>query len=177
VTAIATVDTPLGPVVVEATERGVCGIRLRERLPPGGVARDARGRWVGAPSPPLSERELEHLRAGVAAVRQYFRGKDPPLPALDLDGSDFDRTVWAGLLAIRWGETTTYGELARRLGMPGAARAVGAANGRNPVAILVPCHRVVAHGGRLGGYAAGLRVKWWLLAHEAGHGPALRDGG
>ena len=72
------------------------------------------------------------------------------------------------------GETRTYGELAVRLGLPGAARAVGGANARNPVAILIPCHRVVAAGGRLGGYACGADVKRWLLAHEAGHAPALQ---
>lgn len=171
-TAIATVRTPLGPFTLEATERGVCGVRPRRGG--GGTARDARGRYVGAPRPPLSAREEEHVRAGVKALREYFRGRAPELPALDLSGSAFDRKVWAGLLDIGWGETLTYGELAARLGVPGAARAVGAANGRNPVAILVPCHRVVAKGGGLGGYAGGVEMKRWLLAHEAGHAPALR---
>ena len=82
--------------------------------------------------------------------------------------------MWSGLLRIPFGETRTYGELAAALGIPSAARAVGAANGRNPIWILVPCHRVVAAGGALGGYAGGLEAKRWLLAHEAGHAPILR---
>ena len=93
---------------------------------------------------------------------------------LDLRGSEFDRLVWSGLLRIPFGETRTYGELAAALGIPSAARAVGAANGRNPIWILVPCHRVVAAGGALGGYAGGLEAKRWLLAHEAGHAPSPR---
>lgn len=157
-TAIARFRSPLGPIAVEATDRGVCGVRLR-----GG----------GAASPPISLAEKRHLDAGLASLRDYFRGRAPELPELDLRGSAFDRRVWAALLEIPWGETCTYGALAARLGAAGAARAVGSANGRNPVAILVPCHRVVAARG-LGGYAGGLAIKRWLLAHETAHSPALR---
>ena len=158
-TARATVRSRIGPVTVEATDAGVCGVVLR-----GG------GRGRGAVT--LAERR--HLDAGLAALRAYFRGRPPrKLPAFDLAGSDFDRRVWGALLDIPWGETCTYGALAARLGAPGAARAVGAAAGRNPIAILIPCHRVVAAGG-LGGYSGGTDAKRWLLAHEAGHAPALR---
>jgi methylated-DNA-[protein]-cysteine S-methyltransferase len=96
------------------------------------------------------------------------------VPALDLHGSPFQRAVWSALGEIPWGEVRSYGEIARLLGRAGGARAVGGANHENKVAILVPCHRVVQAGGRLGGYAAGLDVKRWLLAHEAAHAPALR---
>jgi methylated-DNA-[protein]-cysteine S-methyltransferase len=157
VTALASFRSPIGALAVEATDRGVCGIALR-----GAKAR-----------PPISEAEHEHLEAGVRALREYFRGRTPVLPALDLGGSAFDRKVWRALLEIPWGETRTYGALAAQLGVAGAARAVGGANGRNPVPILVPCHRVVAVDG-LGGYSGGLEVKRWLLAHEARHAFALR---
>jgi methylated-DNA-[protein]-cysteine S-methyltransferase len=143
---------------VEATDRGVCGVVLH-------AARRAR--------PAVTLAEQRHLDAGLAALRAYFKGRPPKLPTFDLAGSEFDRRVWQALLEIPWGETCTYGALAARLGAPGAARAVGAASGRNPVAILIPCHRVVAAAG-LGGYSGGLEVKRWLLAHEAGHAPALR---
>src|SRR5699024_2824679 len=124
--------------------------------------------------PAVTARAQEHLDAARAALTDYFAGRPPLLPALDLHGSAFDLEVWSALVTIPYGETITYGELAARIGKPSAARAVGSANGRNPVAILVPCHRVVASGGGLGGYAGGLARKRWLLAHEAGHSRALR---
>jgi methylated-DNA-[protein]-cysteine S-methyltransferase len=85
---------------------------------------------------------------------------------LDLRGTAFQRTVWAALRAIPPGDTVTYAELARRVGRPGAARAVGSAVARNPVSIVVPCHRVVGSDGSLTGYAGGVERKRWLLAHE-----------
>jgi methylated-DNA-[protein]-cysteine S-methyltransferase len=161
VTARARYRSPLGWLTVEATERGVIGLAFGER---------------GPVQPAASALARGHLEAAKAALADYFAGRAPQLPALDLQGSDFQRKVWRALLDIPWGEVRTYGELAAALGRPGAARAVGAANGRNPVAILVPCHRVVGAGGRLGGYSGGLGVKRELLAHEAAHGPVLRRG-
>lgn len=101
-------------------------------------------------------------------LRAYFDGD---LTALDgirvaAGGTDFQRRVWAALCRIPAGATTTYGALAAAIGQPGAARAVGLANARNPVAIVVPCHRVVGAGGALTGYGGGLDRKRWLLAHE-----------
>jgi methylated-DNA-[protein]-cysteine S-methyltransferase len=123
----------------------------------------------------VSLRARSHLEAAEQALRDYFAGRPPRLPPLDLRGSPFQRAVWAALLDIPWGEVRTYGEIALALGRAGGARAVGGANHENPVAILVPCHRVVQVGGRLGGYAGGLDLKRWLLAHEAAHAPALRS--
>ena len=104
------------------------------------------------------------------AIRQldeYFAGarRSFDLP-LALEGTPFQRRVWQALAGIPYGETIDYGELARRVGRPGAARAVGGANARNPVSIVLPCHRVVGAGGRLTGYAGGLDVKRGLLEHE-----------
>jgi methylated-DNA-[protein]-cysteine S-methyltransferase len=159
VTARARYRSPLGWLTIEASDRGVMGIAFGER---------------GTPGPAVSALARGHLEAARAALRDYFAGRPPHLPALDLQGSDFQRRVWRALLDIPWGEVRTYGEVAAALGAPGAARAVGAANGRNPVAVLVPCHRVVGAGGRLGGYSGGLELKRRLLAHEAAHGPVLR---
>ncbi len=158
-TALARFRSPVGPLTVEATDAGVCAVRF------GGGER-AR--------PPISALAQGHVEAALRALSDYFAGRRPELPALDLRGSAFQRQVWLELLRIPYGEVRTYGQIARGLGRPGAARAVGAANGRNPVAILVPCHRVVQGGGRLGGYGGGVAVKRWLLAHEAAHAPALR---
>ena len=120
-----------------------------------------------------------------AGVRQqldaYFAGElqtfDLPL---HMAGTPFQKQVWQGLLTIPYGTTISYAELARRIGRPGASRAVGAANGRNPIGIIVPCHRVIGANGTLTGYGGGLDRKEWLIAHEAGAlsiriGPIARD--
>jgi methylated-DNA-[protein]-cysteine S-methyltransferase len=101
---------------------------------------------------------------------EYFAGTRTQfdLP-LHLIGSAWQRTVWRALLDIPCGETESYGLLAARIGSPGAARAVGLANGQNPVPIIVPCHRVIGANGSLTGYGGGLDAKRWLLAHEASH--------
>jgi methylated-DNA-[protein]-cysteine S-methyltransferase len=158
-TARARYRSPIGLLTIEASDRGVLGISF------GGV---------GPARPGVTALERGHLEAALRALRAYFRGEPPELPALDLRGSPFQLSVWRALVEIPWGEVRSYGQIAGRLGQPGGARAVGAANHENPVAILVPCHRVVRASGALGGYAAGLDVKRWLLAHEVAHSPALR---
>lgn len=101
-------------------------------------------------------------------MREYFEGsrRDFDLP-LDIDsGSAFQRRVWAAIAEIPYGSTASYAEVAAAAGSPGAFRAAGSACGNNPVALVVPCHRVLASGGRLGGYGGGLEAKVWLLRHE-----------
>jgi methylated-DNA-[protein]-cysteine S-methyltransferase len=151
-TALARFSSPLGTLTLVATPAGLCRITSGDVYGVGGS---------------FDAAAHAHLGGGLAALEAYFAGREPTLPALDLAGSPFDRRVWSALLSIPWGETRSYGALASSIGMPGAARAVGAANGRNPVWILVPCHRVVAADGGLGGYAGGVEVKRWLLGHEA----------
>ena len=114
------------------------------------------------------------LKPFVDQLEQYFSGdrRTFSLP-LDLVGSDFQRQVWGALSAIPYGETRGYAEIARAVGQPRAARAVGLANNQNPVAIIVPCHRVVGAGGALVGYGGGLQRKRWLLDHEARFAPAV----
>jgi methylated-DNA-[protein]-cysteine S-methyltransferase len=159
VTALVHFRSPVGALSVEATDEGVCAVAF------GGGARARTP--VGAPA-------QQHVEAALEALHAYFAGRAPRLPPLVLRGTDFELAVWRALLAIPFGETRSYGELAALLKRPGAARAVGQANHRNPVAILVPCHRVVGARGALGGYGGGVEVKRWLLAHEAAHMPLLR---
>jgi methylated-DNA-[protein]-cysteine S-methyltransferase len=106
-------------------------------------------------------------RAVAAQLGDYFAGKrrsfDLPL---NLRGTEFQLAVWNELLNVPYGETITYAELARRIGRPSAIRAVGAANGANPIPIIVPCHRVIGSNGTLTGYGGGIDRKQWLLAHE-----------
>src|SRR5512138_165040 len=158
-TARLRIRSPIGVLCVEASDRGVFGLSFSDR----GPARAG-----------VSARARAHLEAAEEALAAYFDGRPPRLPVLDLRGTPFQLAVWSALREIPWGEVRTYGDVAAELGRAGGARAVGAANGQNPVAILVPCHRVVQAGGRLGGFSAGVDVKRWLLAHEAGHAPALR---
>jgi methylated-DNA-[protein]-cysteine S-methyltransferase len=113
--------------------------------------------------------------AGERLLRQlaeYFRGErrefDLPLAP---QGTAFQQAVWRELVKVPFGHRTTYAEIAQRVGRPDAARAVGAANGANPIAVVIPCHRVVGSDGSLTGYGAGLPVKRWLLEHEAGARP------
>jgi methylated-DNA-[protein]-cysteine S-methyltransferase len=150
-TALLEYRSPIGPLSIVVSEAGVRALEFRW----------ARGR---APASAIARR---HLEAARGALDEYFAGRPPLLPALDLRGTPFQVRVWQSLMSIPWGEVRTYGQLAERLGRPAGARAVGSANHANPVPILVPCHRVVQAGGRLGGYGGGLELKAWLLAHEA----------
>ena len=120
-----------------------------------------------ASPPPGSTADDRAFPRAARQLAEWFDGRrrtfDLPF---ELHGTAWQRRVWDVLLEIPFGEPATYGEVARRAGRPGSARAAGHAVGRNPVAIVVPCHRVVAAGGALGGYAGGLDNKRWLLAHE-----------
>jgi methylated-DNA-[protein]-cysteine S-methyltransferase len=131
------------PTIAAALSRRLPGVPTRGGAAPGALAR---------------------------ALDAYFAGELASLDGLEIEliGTPFQRAVWTALRGVRAGETTTYGALARALGRPGASRAVGAANGANPLWLIVPCHRVIASDGALTGYAGGLHRKAWLLAHEKG---------
>jgi len=155
---LKTLDTPAGPLFLAASERAVTAlVWSREALAKVGIAAMAIER--GAP---------EILEAAAAQLREFLTGgrREFDLP-LDLAGTPFQKQVWEALRTIPYGETWSYGELAKRVGNPGAVRAVGTANGRNPVCILVPCHRVVRSTGGLGGYAGGTDKKAFLLGLES----------
>lgn len=107
------------------------------------------------------------LEKALSQVHEYFDGKRTEFDLeLDATGTEFQKTVWKELRAISYGQTLCYGELAKRIRKPKASRAVGQANNRNPLAIIVPCHRVIGKNGSLVGYAGGLMLKKWLLEHE-----------
>jgi methylated-DNA-[protein]-cysteine S-methyltransferase len=110
------------------------------------------------------------LPQAVAQLCEYFAGtrREFDLP-LRMQGTEFQRRVWRSLTEIRYGETWSYGQLARRIDNPHASRAVGLANGSNPIAIVVPCHRVIGADGSLTGFGGGIERKRWLLAHEGLH--------
>jgi methylated-DNA-[protein]-cysteine S-methyltransferase len=148
--------SPLGPLELVASEHGLLAVSFPGR--PSALHRTANVRWVEAP---------ERLRAVVQQLAEYFAGtrRQFDLP-LDLRGSGFHRRCWQALGRIPYGEVWSYAELAGAVGSPLAARAVGQANRSNPIAIIVPCHRVIASDGTLGGYAAGLAAKRYLLRLE-----------
>jgi methylated-DNA-[protein]-cysteine S-methyltransferase len=121
----------------------------------------------------LSDSSLALLDAAAEQLDEYFAGARTTFDIqLDLHGTVFQTTVWRALLDIGPGETESYGSVARRLGRPSGARAIGAAVGRNPISIIVPCHRVVGADGSLTGFAGGLDAKIFLLTHERGLVPA-----
>jgi len=123
------------------------------------------------PIPPGARRDASAFAEARRQLGEYFGGERTRfiLP-LRMEGTEFQRAVWRALLDIEYGETVSYGELARRIGRPGASRAVGLANGRNPVSIVVPCHRVIGSSGSLTGYGGGMERKRFLLDLET---PAL----
>ena len=158
--AITTMDTPIGPLRVEASPAGL------RRVVFGGKGA-ARTTSAGA---------QKHLDEALRQLRQYFAGKRDTfdLP-LDLEGTEHQKRVWRVLLGIPFGRTLTYGEVAKRLGIPRSARAVGRACATNPVPVVVPCHRVLGGDGKLHGFGGGLWRKRALLEHEGVLTPELRN--
>lgn len=158
----ATMRSPVGPITVVESDRGVAAIDFGE---PTEAALVARLRAAVRGDVALQKRA--RLRA-TTELAEYFRGRRRTFGVtadFTLAG-DFQRRVLRQLATVRFGQLTTYGELAKRVGKPGAARAVGVAMAKNPLPILVPCHRVVASDGSLGGFSGGLDVKRRLHAHE-----------
>ena len=152
------IESPVGPLLLVARDGAIAELLMTPfAVPDGELAADADAAVLDA-----AERQLAGYFSGSLTAFE--------LP-LDLEGTAFQRLVWDELQRIPFGERISYGELARRVGRPGSARAVGLANGRNPVSIIVPCHRVVGSDGTLTGYGGGLDRKAWLLDHKAQQGP------
>lgn len=156
-----------GDVTCTAGEPGHAAEGMQVRTPGEGVtcAAGEPGHAAGTEIPPLLRRAAEELGEYLAGRRRDFT-----LP-LDPRGSDFQRQVWQALRSIPYGQTRTYGQIAEQIGRRRAARAVGMANNRNPIAILIPCHRVIGSDGSMTGYAAGIAVKERLLALERRNTP------
>lgn len=168
--------SPVGPLFLAASDRGLVALEFDARLP---------GQQTTRPNPRDVRSENEHveggtkaltvrfeesavtLRAYVKELEEYFAGRRSKFTfPLDLRGTDFQLTCWQALLEIPYGETRTYADIARAVGRPSGFRAVGMANNRNPIAIVVPCHRVIASDGTLCGYGGGLEIKRKLLELE-----------
>jgi methylated-DNA-[protein]-cysteine S-methyltransferase len=170
-TATTVVDSPVGRLTLLAIDGSLAGLYMddqRHRPPE---------EYFGPPHTELADARLPDAQLLAEATRQLEEYFDRRRTTFDLPlapvGTPFRQAVWAALRTIPYGETASYGEIADQLGQPGAARAVGAANGRNPIGIVIPCHRVVGASGGLTGYGGGLERKRFLLALE--QSPAARD--
>lgn len=150
------IESPVGPLLMTGDGRSLTGLYLKgqKHFP----TQTADWHEVSQ-AEPFAQTQAQ-LTEYFSRQRQHF---EIPIAA---QGTNFQKRVWQLLPQIPFGETCSYGSLARQLGQPGSARAVGAANGRNPLSIIVPCHRVIAANGKLTGYAGGVERKQWLLAHE-----------
>jgi methylated-DNA-[protein]-cysteine S-methyltransferase len=153
-TIYSELDSPIGALLLTGDGEAVTGIWMQSH----------RSEWKRTKTLRRDDTALAAARAQLAG---YFAGErvafDLPLAP---EGTSFQRKVWSALCEIPYGETISYGELARRIGQPTAARAVGLANGSNPLPIVVPCHRVIGADGSLTGFGGGIERKRWLLAHE-----------
>jgi len=177
------IDSPLGPILLSVDGSGrLTGVRLGRD--PGAAAVPSTVPEIHAESHAEGHAEgyaepLGHIRAHVlddvtAQLGEYFAGRRTCFDvALAMEGSSFQRLVWSRLRQIPFATTVSYGQLAAQLGRPGAARAIGHANARNPIAIIVPCHRVIGSSGHLTGYGGGLEAKRHLLDLEVRHGAAV----
>lgn len=159
---IQTVESPIGPLTAAERAGRVCLLHF------GHDDRDIDllfDRWY-----PGEPRARQPLPGVCALLARYFDGELGVLDtiAVELNGTPFQKKAWHALRRIPAGSTISYAQLAKRIGEPGAVRAVGSANGANPVAVIVPCHRVIGSNGTLTGYGGGLDRKQWLLAHEGG---------
>lgn len=162
VVAQGRIDTPMGTMTAAVTPRGLAGLWFDKQQHHPGTLDAAR------------DDGHEHVRAAKRWLDAYWSGEPTGHIALDPEGTPFQQDVWRALLAIDHGRTSTYGAIAAAIGRPEASRAVGAAIGRNPVGIIVPCHRVIGRDGTLTGYAGGLDRKRQLLKHESLHEGSMR---
>lgn len=162
---IDTMSTPLGTAILIADEAGA--LRMHQWADPAERWRKEFHRRHGDAAPLACANPFGH----VAALERYFAGDMTALDSIRVafTGTPFQLKVWNALRTIAAGSTVSYGALAKRIGAPAAVRAVGLANGSNPIAVVVPCHRVIGSDGSLTGYGGGLPRKRWLLEHEARH--------
>lgn len=147
----------LGMIRIACSARGICSLRFEQHRH---FQPELMQSWQRRDDDPLLIQARRQLEEYFAGTRRSFN------VALDLQGTEFQRQVWQALCDLKWGQQVSYADLARNIGRPSAARAVGAANGKNPVSIIVPCHRVLGTNGALTGYAGGIERKQFLLALE-----------
>ena len=146
----ATINSPLGRISLEGDKDGISSIKFE-------------GETIS-----VSEKIPENVKAAVTQLEAYFSGQRTTFQLrLNPKGTEFQKKVWNELLQIPFGKTTSYQSVANRLGDPKVIRAAASANGKNPIAIIIPCHRIIGSDGSLTGYAGGLQRKKWLLDHES----------
>jgi O-6-methylguanine DNA methyltransferase len=157
------IESPVGDIIAGVTTKGCCLFEFQDR---GGFER-IKARMMKSYNLDMKEGTNSLLAELERQANEYFNGlrKDFTIP-IDQKGTAFEASVWHALMNIPYGETRSYGEVAAELGKPGAARAVGRANGMNYIPIIIPCHRVIDGDGNLHGYGGGLWRKRWLLEHE-----------
>ena len=160
-----TMSTPMGPLLLAASQTGLRGVWFDGQRHFAGRGRD----WISAPADPTLREAVAQLTAYFAGTRRMF---DLPL---DPQGTPFQQAIWQAISRVAYGTTQSYAALASAAGAAGAARAAGAATGRNPLGIVVPCHRIVGSQGALTGYAGGLDRKRALLALERGERTLFAD--
>jgi methylated-DNA-[protein]-cysteine S-methyltransferase len=154
------IDSPIGELLVTASSDALTGLEMAP---------------FERPAEPSRARANDVLRAARTQLSAYFRGKQMSFDlALAPAGTPFQQGVWQELTRIPLGETISYAQLAERVGRPGHFRAVGSANGRNPISLIIPCHRVIGSSGSLTGYGGGIERKRWLLDHEAAMASGVR---
>jgi methylated-DNA-[protein]-cysteine S-methyltransferase len=155
--ATTSLETPIGELQLAASPKGLVAVRFpcNEQLPASGGTAEARG----------------HLEQACTALEEYFTGRRRTFGELTLaaSGTEFQHQVWRAVSLIPLGETVSYAMVANRIGRPKAVRAVGLANGQNPIPLIVPCHRVIGSNGSLTGFGGGLPTKKWLLEFEGAH--------
>ncbi|WP_353249061.1 methylated-DNA--[protein]-cysteine S-methyltransferase [Salinisphaera sp. T31B1] len=157
------IDSPLGPLRLVGDGHALSGLTMSEHR----HAPDTKGDWI---------REDAPFEATRSQLDEYFAGRRSTFDLVTAPaGTAFQQRVWQALQQIPYGQAESYGQLAERIGSPKAARAVGLANGRNPISIVIPCHRVIGAGGQLTGYGGGLERKRWLLDHETQNRSVARD--
>lgn len=158
--SISSLDSPVGPLGLVASATALVAVLWPDE-------RDGRVRFDNEP---VEVAQHSIIDTAATQLEEYFAGdrRQFDLP-LDPRGTEFQCSVWWSLADIPYGETSTYGKQAANIGRPTAVRAVGSANGRNPLSIVLPCHRIVGADGKLTGFAGGIDTKRWLLDHEAGH--------
>ena len=173
-----TLGTVVGPMLTVVHDGGLCALEFDDGRRLGRLEARLRRHYPGCTIEAPGSDDHSTIRQVERWLQAYFSGREADTSSIPLDarGQPFEMRVWSALRQIPPGTTTTYGAIARQIGAPGAARAVGLANGANPIAIIVPCHRVVGANGTLTGYGGGLDRKAWLLNHERTHFFALQGG-
>jgi len=169
----AQLASPIGEIAVFADGEALVGLEFVDAVERTSAVKKHLERALG----PLEYEETKDPAGAITRLKRFFAGDVGALDEQEvaMHGTAFELKVWSALREIKAGEARSYGEVAQAIGSPRAVRAVGAANGHNPIALFVPCHRVIASDGSLHGYGGGLPRKRWLLDHERAHAPAPRS--